>query len=340
MPNEIAPQDRKIAFMFPAIGGHRVGMCGFLSGYGADPLEKAGKMLGVDLKGIGTCGPKERFDLIHNAKSIIYAHSIALADLLKRHGVRPDVVVGYSLGEYAALSVADVFDYKDALKFMYRTLEMNRELDILGGGCGMALVRGPDRDELEAACREIRHPGPGKKGMDLYLSCINAPHSHMVSGERRAFEALRNRFKKIRVLDGNINIPSHSPLVAPMEQICIPYLETLLADAKPPRTPFISSVTGRYTRDKEEIAQNLRRLLTSRLNWIDAVHTMLNSGINTFVEVGHKSGLVTQVQLCAKASDRLDFFHTDNKKNLDRALSSLAATGSPDNLTKAVFNER
>jgi [acyl-carrier-protein] S-malonyltransferase len=185
------------------------------------------------------------------------------------------------------------------------------------------LVRGPDKNELEKACRQIRNPGPGKKGTPLYLSCINAPNSHMVSGEKQAFKTLQNMFKKIRILDGSINIPSHSPLVAHMEKICTPYLETLLTTQKEPENRFVSSVTGKYTRHRDDIAQNLRCLLTHRLNWIDAVHTMIRSGINTFIEVGHKSGLTNQVQLCAQDSTGLNFFYTDNKKNLDRVLSSL-----------------
>jgi [acyl-carrier-protein] S-malonyltransferase len=323
MLNLIEPQDRKIAFMFPAIGGHRVGMCDFLGEYGIDPLEKVSQNLGIDLRSIGKQGPKEQFDLIHNAKPIIYAHSLAIGNLLKNNGILPDVVVGYSLGEYAALCAAGVFEYGDALKFLYQVLEMNKGLDILGGLYGMALVRGPDKNELEKVCRQIRNPGHGKKGRHLYLSCINAPNSHMVSGEKQAFETLQNMFKRIRILDGSINIPSHSPLVTHMEQICTPYLEDLLITAKKPESRFISSVTGKYTRDKEEIAQNLKCLLTSRLNWIDAVHTMIQSGINTFIEVGHKSGLSNQVQLCAQDSNDLNFFYTDNKKNLDRVLSSL-----------------
>lgn len=323
MLNLIEPQDRKIAFMFPAIGGHRVGMCDYLGEYGIDPLEKASQTLGIDLRDIGRHGPKEQFDLMHNAKSIIYTQSIALGNLLKNNGILPDVVVGYSLGEYAALCTAGVFEYGDALKFLYKGLETNKNLDILNGSYGMALVRGPDKNEVEKACEQIRNPGQGKQGRPLYLSCINAPNSHMVSGEKQAFETLRNMFKRIRILDGSINIPSHSPLVAPMEQICTPYLEDLLTTARNPGGRFISSVTGKYTRDREEIAQNLRCLLTSRLNWIDAVHTMIRSGINTFIEVGHKSGLSNQVQLCAENSTGLNYFYTDTKKNLDRVLSSL-----------------
>ena len=108
-----------------------------------------------------------------------------------------------------------------------------------------------------------------------------------------------------------------------MPHPCLHYLEDLLKTAKKPEGRFISSVTGKYTRDRKEIAQNLRCLLTSRLNWIDAVHTMIESGTNTFIEVGHKSGLANQVQLCAKDSTGLNYFYTDTRKNLDRVLSSL-----------------
>lgn len=309
--------------MFPAIGGHGLGMCDFLDDYGIDPLKRASLTLGIDLESVGKHGPKERFDLMHNAKSIIYAQSVAIAEMLKENKILPHVSVGYSLGEYAALNVAGVFKYQDALKFLYQVLEMNRNLDILSGAYGMALVRGPEKDELEIACERIRHPDQGKKGRPLYLSCINAPKSHMVSGDKQAFPLLSGMFKRIRILDGSINIPSHSPLVTHMEKICTPYLETLLLTAKKPEIKFISSVTGEYIRDIKTISQNLRCLLSSRLNWIDAVHTMIQSGINTFIEVGHKSGLTNQIQLCVKDLGGIDFFYTDNKKNLDRTLTSL-----------------
>ncbi len=69
--------------MFPAIGGHGLGMCDFLDDYGIDPLKRASQTLGIDLESVGKHGPKKRFDLMHNAKSIIYAQSVAIAEMLK-----------------------------------------------------------------------------------------------------------------------------------------------------------------------------------------------------------------------------------------------------------------
>ncbi|RLB84826.1 MAG: hypothetical protein DRH26_18830 [Deltaproteobacteria bacterium] len=73
--------------MFPAIGGHGLGMCDFLDDYGIDPLKRASQTLGIDLESVGKHGPKKRFDLMHNAKSIIYAQSVAIAEMLKENKI-------------------------------------------------------------------------------------------------------------------------------------------------------------------------------------------------------------------------------------------------------------
>ena len=96
-----------IGWVFPGQGSQFVGMA---DAFGSATAQKtwatAGEVLGRDVRAPAAHGPKETLDATEVAQSAILTASVAAARALEEAGVRPDLVAGHSVGEFAALVIA------------------------------------------------------------------------------------------------------------------------------------------------------------------------------------------------------------------------------------------
>ena len=111
----------RIAFLFSGQGAQYPGMMKDL--YISEPAAKAvfdaaDAALGRSVSALCFDGAQEDLNLTHNTQPCVLAADLAAAAALKAHGVQPEAVAGFSLGEYAALSFAGVFDAADAFRLI------------------------------------------------------------------------------------------------------------------------------------------------------------------------------------------------------------------------------
>src|SRR5437773_4060169 len=103
--------------MFPGQGSQHVGMgAGLASAAARDTLQEASEILGWDVARVCREGPAERLDSTEITQPAVFAVSIAAARSLEARGLRPDAVAGHSVGELAALVVAESLRFEDALR--------------------------------------------------------------------------------------------------------------------------------------------------------------------------------------------------------------------------------
>ena len=109
--------------MFPGQGSQTVGMgCDLCS---ADPLMRqtyaeASAVLGYDLEELCADGTQELLARTDVTQPALLADSVAIFRLLRREGLRFDVAVGHSLGEYTALVATGAVSFADALRLVRR----------------------------------------------------------------------------------------------------------------------------------------------------------------------------------------------------------------------------
>jgi iterative type I PKS product template protein len=113
----------------------------------------------------------------------VVALEIAIAQLLKSWGVEPDLVIGHSLGEYAALCVAGVLSGSDTLYLVGRRAQL-MEQKLTAGEYAMLAI-GKDQETT-------RQLLSGKTG----VACINAPQVTVISGPVSEVEHLKARLEK------------------------------------------------------------------------------------------------------------------------------------------------
>src|SRR5438105_8967914 len=143
-----------MAWVFPGQGSQSVGMAGGLrTPIARETLEHASEVLGWDVVRACEQGPPERLDSTEVTQPAVFAVSVAAARTLDARGVRPDVVAGHSVGEFAALVAAGSLRFEDALRAVAARAEAMRRAGRAHPG-GMAAVMGLSAQRVDELCRE------------------------------------------------------------------------------------------------------------------------------------------------------------------------------------------
>ncbi|MEN9766606.1 MAG: hypothetical protein RLZZ32_566 [Cyanobacteriota bacterium] len=219
----------------------------------------------------------------------LFAVGYALAELWLSWGIKPDLLMGHSVGEIVAAHLAGVFSLEDAVTLVAARSQLMEALP-KGGGM-VALIAAPE--EVQALIRD--RPG-------LAIAAYNGPANTVVSGPRKAIDAL----VAAATADGitchplAVSQAFHSPAMAPM----LGAFEQVLRQISfsPPCRPLVSTVSGELA--GPEIAQSdyWCDQVLSPVCFAQGMATLAAQGAATFVELGAKPTLIGMGRQCLKAS--------------------------------------
>ncbi|HUL61341.1 MAG TPA: SDR family NAD(P)-dependent oxidoreductase [Anaeromyxobacteraceae bacterium] len=247
----------------------------------------------------------------------------ALRTLLAEFGMRPDYVMGHSLGEYGALVAAGAMPFADALEASAaRGREMTR-VSLADNGW-MAAVMGP-LDVVEKTLASI----------DGYVvtANLNSGSQAVIGGEteavKRAMEALAAL--GIETVRLPVSHAFHTRIVAPAAGPLGEVLDRLRISS--PRLPVVANVTGGlYPGGRREVRDMLVEQIASPVQWVRGLETLWREGVRTFVEVGPKKALKGFVDDVLGGRDGLVSLFTNHPKlgelaAFNQALCGLYAAG-------------
>ena len=254
------------------------------------------------------------------AQVALGVQSVALLNVLRAVGVRPQCVAGHSFGEVTALHAAGAFDEATLLKIARRRGELMRDASAVAGA--MTAVTCPI-DDVRAVLN-----GSG----DVVIANHNGPSQCVLSGTAEAIarveEALAARGIDARRLA--VATAFHSPLVAASSAPFAAYLAEL--DIAAPAIDVYSDADATvYPHDPRAVRERLAAQIAQPVRFVDLVEAMYARGLRTFIEVGAGSVLTELVgrilggrEHCAVSLDRKG---VHGVTSLQTALGRLAVAG-------------
>ncbi|MEI6777796.1 MAG: beta-ketoacyl synthase N-terminal-like domain-containing protein, partial [Chloroflexales bacterium] len=248
---------------------------------------------------------------------------IAMMKLLATYGVHPDMVMGHSLGEYAALVAAGIMPFAEALEAAAaRGAEMTR-VSMADNGW-MAAVMAP-LDVVQSTLAEI----------DGYVVAanINSYGQAVIGGESKAVETAIASFtaKGFQAQRIPVSHAFHTRIVAPAAKPLRNVLNRLhIAE---PALPLVANVTGDlYPTTVEGIKDILEQQIASPVQWVKGLETLYAQGCRVFIECGPKKALKGFVDdVIGRKPDMVSLFTNHPKTgeiaSFNQALCGLYAAG-------------
>ncbi len=271
----------KTAFMFSGQGAEKVGMCKDLyDEYEVvrNKFTTASEKLGFDLTKVVF----EDETLIKNteyAQPALVTASTAILDILSKENIKPDYVLGLSLGEYSAYVASGALSFDETVKLVNTRGKLMNEA-FVGRECGMLAVLNADIEDIKAIVKTA-----SEKGV-VEIANYNTGKQIVISGELVAIDFAKDLFKekKIKSIPLNVKGAFHTSLLENASNKLEAELKNL--NIKEIEIPVVTNLTANVVTNKDEIVEILKNQLKSSVLFEQSVLKLIDLGVTRFVEIG------------------------------------------------------
>lgn len=261
-------RDREVAFLFPGVGEQYIGMahelyihepcfretvdrcCAFLNTHlhldiqvllSAEREVSAGQSAKIDFRALLRQGPQatsQETDQLKQtaiAQPAVFVIEYALAQMLMEWGLRPQAMLGYSVGEYVAACVAGVLSLEDALTIVARRAQLIAEQPE-----GVMLVVALPEEAVRPYLTE-----------QICLAIVNGPLACVLAGPAQAIEQLEKQLEEQEIACRRVETTHafHSTMLNDVREPLTALMRTITLHA--PHIAYISNVTGTWITDEQ-----------------------------------------------------------------------------------------
>ena len=305
----------KVAFCFPGQGSQDVGMGRAMAEEFSEAqavFDEASEAIGFDVARLCFEGPIEELTQTELQQPALVTTSLACLRAVETLGVKPDFVVGHSVGEYSALAAAGALLDRDAIVLVSERGRATAEAAKEHPGA-MAAVLGLEDAVVEELCAGIDNVWPAN---------YNCPGQIVVSGENTAVDRLleeaaaKGARKTVKL---RVSGAFHSPLVGSASERLRPALE--LVSFQEPATPFMSTVTAQIE-SAERFVDLLVQQLTGPVKFTQSVRGLIQQGVGMFVEIGPGQVLSGLLRRCDRSLRTISVGDPESLRKLQETLSA------------------
>jgi [acyl-carrier-protein] S-malonyltransferase len=310
----------KTAFLFPGQGSQKVGM-------GADLLEarpelfgsymqQASEASGLPIRELCLEGPIEELTRTDVAQPALFALSLAVNEVARESGLRPDYVAGHSLGEYTAAAASGAIGVEDGMTLVSRRGKLMADIQSERPGA-MAAIIGLPAEQVAELCETASESGP------VAPANLNTPVQIVCSGEEAAVVKLLELAEQAgadKAIRLQVGAAFHSVLMEPVQRELANTMESL--EFSDPETPLVGNASGQVKTTGQEVREALVAQIASPVLWVECVETLVENGCDTFLELGSGrvlTGLVRQI------NPDVETFAADSPKKLAKFVERAGA---------------
>ncbi|MDY4074849.1 MAG: ACP S-malonyltransferase [Dialister sp.] len=308
----------KTAFLFPGQGSQKVGMVQDLfENYDSVKalIKEADETLGFPISKMMFEGPDTELMKTEFTQPAILTASVAVWQVLKEHGLTPDIAAGHSLGEYSALVAAGAISFADAVHTVHLRGRFMQEAVPLGEG-GMAAVIGSNPETIVKVCGEV-----STEDLPVQAVNFNCPGQVVIAGATAAVEKACEALKEAgarRAIMLKVSAPFHSTLMEPAALRLKEVLDKI--DIHDTAIPVVANVNAKEETKADEIRKNLVDQAAHPVHWEESIRNMVAGGVDMTVEAGPGTVLTGFMKKIARS---VPCHHAEDVATIDEVVAAL-----------------
>ncbi len=290
------PQNQKSAFLFPGQGVLPVNICNYYLYLKNKDAVKTEKFVSVLQASLDEINPQAQFNVITNlgnetaqywentafVQPLTYTLNILTYVFMKNTGrVRPDYILGHSLGAFSALTAAGALPFELGCRIVTARGKFMQEASEKANN-GMCAIIGLAQDKVQKICE--------KAGAEIAL--INGPTAFVVGGAREKFAQIELEAAQLGAIKTIILATSgafHTRAMIGAYKKLKAFLEH--ETLQKPNIPIVTNMEGVATIDPVTLKNDVIESMINPVNWKRMMDYLKNQTVSSYIEVGPGSSL-------------------------------------------------